>query len=156
MAQGLNKVILIGNLGMDPELRFTQGKQALLRMRIATTENYKSKTGEWQEKTEWHTVIMWGSRAESVNKFLSKGRTIGIEGRLQTRQWEDKDGNKRYSTEVVAQNIFFMGSGNRGRDAGQGDSPSYSPSAPSSPGVDEGPGFGGDYGDDFGNDDVPF
>lgn len=156
MAQGLNKVILIGNLGMDPELRFTQGKQALLRMRIATTENYKSKTGEWQEKTEWHTVIMWGSRAESINKFLSKGRTIGIEGRLQTRSWEDKDGNKRYSTEVVAQNVFFMGSGNRGRDTGTSDSPSHTSSAPSSPGVDEGPGFGGDYGDDFGNDDVPF
>jgi single-strand DNA-binding protein len=156
MAQGLNKVILIGNLGMDPELRFTQGKQALLRMRIATTENFKNKSGEWQERTEWHTVIMWGSRAESINKFLSKGRTIGIEGRLQTRQWEDKDGNKRYTTEIVAQNVFFMGGGNRGRDTGTSDAPSYSSGAPSSPGVDEGPGFGGDYGDDFGNDDVPF
>jgi single-strand DNA-binding protein len=156
MADGLNKVILIGNLGADPELRFTQGKQALLRMRIATTESFMNKNRERQERTEWHTVVLWGPRAEAINKFLSKGRTIGIEGRLQTRSWEDKDGNKRYSTEVVAVNVFFMGSGNR-RDAGGGDAPSsYSPSSPSSPGVDEGPGFGGDYGDDFGNDDVPF
>ncbi|MBZ0119006.1 MAG: single-stranded DNA-binding protein, partial [Sandaracinaceae bacterium] len=92
--QGLNKVMLIGNLGMDPELKFTQNGQAILRMRLATTERIPSKTAERQERTEWHTVIVWGNRAEALNKILNKGRTIYVEGRIQTRSWEDKDGNK--------------------------------------------------------------
>jgi single-strand DNA-binding protein len=113
-AEGLNKVLLIGNLGMDPELKFTQGGQAVLRMRLATTERYGNKAGERQERTEWHTVIVWGNRAEALNKILHKGRTIYVEGRLQTRSWEDKDGGKRSTTEVVANQILLLGGGQRG------------------------------------------
>jgi single-strand DNA-binding protein len=120
MAEGLNRAILVGNLGMDPELKFTQGGQAVLRIRLATTESYQSKTGERQERTEWHTVTVWGKRAEALNKILSKGRTIWVEGRIQTRSWEDKDGNKRYATEINAQNIGLVGSGGGARTGGAG------------------------------------
>ncbi len=120
MAEGLNRAILVGNLGMDPELKFTQGGQAVLRIRLATTESYPGKTGERQERTEWHTVTVWGKRAEALNKILSKGRTIWVEGRIQTRSWEDKDGNKRYSTEINAQNIGLMGGGGGPRGGGGG------------------------------------
>jgi single-strand DNA-binding protein len=120
MAEGLNRAILVGNLGMDPELKFTQGGQAVLRIRLATTDSYLNKSGERQERTEWHTVVVWGKRAESLNKILSKGRTIWVEGRIQTRSWEDKkDGGKRYATEINAQNIGLMGSGG-GRSGGGG------------------------------------
>jgi single-strand DNA-binding protein len=116
-AEGLNKVLLIGNLGLDPELKYTQGGQAVLRMRLATTERYGNKAGERQERTEWHTVIVWGNRAEALNKILHKGRSIYVEGRLQTRQWEDKEGGKRSTTEVVANQILLLGGG---RDRGEG------------------------------------
>jgi len=119
MAEGMNKVILIGNLGMDPELKYTQGGGAVLRLRIATTESYVDKNKQRQEKTEWHTVVVWGNRAEALNKILSKGRSIGVEGRLQTRQWEDKDGGKRSSTEIVATNVLLLGGG-RGEGGGGG------------------------------------
>ena len=111
MAEGLNKVILIGNLGMDPELKYTQGGGAVLRLRMATTETYVDKNKQRQERVEWHTVVVWGNRAEALNKILSKGRSIGVEGRLQTRQWEDKDGGKRSTTEVVATNVFIRSAG---------------------------------------------
>lgn len=114
MAEGLNRAILVGNLGMDPELKFTQGGQAVLRIRLATTESYVGKTGERQERTDWHTVVVWGKRAEALNKILSKGRTIWVEGRIQTRSWEDKDGNKRYATEINATNIGLVGGGGGG------------------------------------------
>jgi single-strand DNA-binding protein len=114
MAEGLNRAILVGNLGMDPELKFTQGGQAVLRIRLATSESYMSKTGERQDRTEWHTVVVWGKRAEALNKILSKGRTIWVEGRIQTRSWEDKDGNKRYATEINANNIGLVGGGGGG------------------------------------------
>jgi single-strand DNA-binding protein len=121
MAEGLNRAILVGNLGMDPELKFTQGGQAVLRIRLATTDSYLNKSGERQERTEWHTVVVWGKRAESLNKILSKGRTIWVEGRIQTRSWEDKkDGSKRYATEINAQNIGLMGGGGGGRTGGGG------------------------------------
>ncbi len=84
MAEGLNKVMLIGNLGADPEIKYTQGGQAILKVRLATTERYVSKGGERQERTEWHSVVIWGNRAEALNKILQKGRTIYVEGRLQT------------------------------------------------------------------------
>jgi single-strand DNA-binding protein len=121
MAEGLNRAILVGNLGMDPELKFTQGGQAVLRIRLATSESYVNKAGERQDRTEWHTVIVWGKRAEALNKILSKGRTIWVEGRIQTRSWEDKDGGKRYSTEINANNIGLVGSGGgRGGEGGGG------------------------------------
>jgi single-strand DNA-binding protein len=118
-SEGLNKVQLIGNLGMDPELRSTQGGQSILRIRLATTERYGNKAGERQERTEWHTVIVWGNRAEALSKILAKGRTIYVEGRLQTRNWE-KDGQKHYSTEIIANQILLLGGG-RGEGRSTGD-----------------------------------
>jgi single-strand DNA-binding protein len=152
MAEGLNKAILIGNLGMDPELRFTQSGQAILRMRLATTESYVDRNKERQERTEWHTVIVWGNRGEALNKILSKGRSICVEGRIQTRQWEDKDGNKRSTTEIVATNIVLL-SGGRGGGGGGGGGGDY---GGGSGGGGGGGGGGGDYPDDFGDDDIPF
>ncbi|HBQ16672.1 MAG TPA: single-stranded DNA-binding protein, partial [Myxococcales bacterium] len=118
-SEGLNKVMLIGNLGMDPEIRFGQSGNAVLRMRLATTERYMTRGGERQERTEWHTVIFFGNRAEGLSKVLSKGETVYIEGRLQTRQWDDKDGNKRYTTEIVGTQLLFLG-GRRGEGGGGG------------------------------------
>lgn len=136
MAEGLNRAILVGNLGMDPELKFTQGGQAVLRIRLATTESYVNKGGERQERTDWHTVIVWGKRAEALNKILAKGRTIWVEGRIQTRSWEDKDGGKRYATEINANSIGLVG----GRDGGGGGG------GGSFGGGREGGGGGGGYG----------
>lgn len=116
---GLNRAILIGNLGTDPELKFTQSSQAVLRLRLATTETFLGKNRERQEKTEWHTVVVWGNRAEALNKILSKGSRICVEGRIQTRDWEDKQGQKRYTTEINAQNIVLLGGGARG-EGGRG------------------------------------
>lgn len=152
MAQGLNKAILIGNLGTDPELRFTQNGQAVLRMRLATTESFVNRSRERQERTEWHTVIVWGNRAEALGKILAKGRPICVEGRIQHRQWEDKDGNKRNSTEIVANNIVLLGSGRGG--GGQDDFGGAPP--PSDDYADYGGGGGGGGGGDFGDDDIPF
>jgi single-strand DNA-binding protein len=122
MSDGLNKVMLIGNLGQDPELRFTTGGQAVLNLRIATNESYMNRDGERQDRTEWHTVIIWGKRGEGLNKVLAKGKQIFVEGRLQTRSWEDKQGGKRYTTEIVATEVVLLGgprAGGRGDDAGR-------------------------------------
>jgi len=116
----VNKAILIGNLGRDPELRYTQGGQAVANFSIATTERYSSRDGERQERTEWHNIVTWGKTAENCAQYLSKGSSCYVEGRLQTREWEDKEGNKRRTTEVVAQVVQFIG-GRRG--AGSGPSP---------------------------------
>ena len=108
MAEGLNRAILVGNLGADPELKYTQGGQAVLKLRIATTESYMNKGGERQERTDWHNVVVWGKRGEALNKFLSKGRTVWVEGRIQTRSWEDKEGNKKFATEIVGDNLIML------------------------------------------------
>lgn len=144
MSEGLNRVMLIGNLGQDPELRYTQGGQAVLNLRIATTESFVNRDRERQERTEWHTVVMWGKRGEALSKFLSKGSRLAVEGRLQTRSWEAKDGGKRYTTEIVATNIILLG----GRSGGGG-------------GMDDGPpphtdDFAPSRDDGFGDDDIPF
>ncbi len=142
MSEGLNKVMLIGNLGQDPELKFTDGGQAVLKLRMATTERYKDKGGEKQERTEWHSVVIWGNRAEALNKILAKGRTIYIEGRLQTRSWDDKNGGgKRYATEINASQVLLMGGGKRGGEEGE-ERPAPATKAPPP--------------DDFGSDDIPF
>jgi single-strand DNA-binding protein len=113
----VNKVILIGNLGRDPELRYTQGGQAVANFTLATTERFPGKDGERQERTEWHRIVAWARTAELCAQYLSKGRSVYIEGRLQTREWEDKEGQKRRTTEIVAQTVQFLG----GRDgAGSG------------------------------------
>src|SRR5512138_592795 len=113
----INKVILIGNLGRDPELRYTQGGQAVANFTLATNERFSTKDGDKQERTEWHRIVAWGRTGELCAQYLSKGRSVYIEGRLQTREWEDKEGQKRRTTEIVAQTVQFLG----GRDgAGSG------------------------------------
>jgi single-strand DNA-binding protein len=111
---GVNKVILVGNLGADPELRYTSGGQAVTELRLATSRKYTGKDGTTQEDTQWHRVVVWGKQAENCKQYLSKGRQCYVEGRLQTRQWEDKEGHKRYTTEVVAEQVQFLGGGRGG------------------------------------------
>jgi single-strand DNA-binding protein len=106
----VNKAILIGNLGADPELRYTPGGQAVASFRIATTERFKNRDGEQQERTEWHNIVCWGRLAEIANEYLKKGRPVFIEGRIQHRSYEDKDGITRYRTDIIAQNMQFLGS----------------------------------------------
>jgi single-strand DNA-binding protein len=115
----VNKVILIGNLGADPELKYTPSQRPLCNLRIATTEVYKDKSGQRQEKTEWHRVTVWGDQAENCNKYLSKGRSVYVEGRLQTRSY-DKDGQKHYATDVVADRVVFLGGGGGEGRGGEG------------------------------------
>lgn len=105
----VNKVILVGNLGANPEMRFTAGGQPVANLRLATTERYTDKTGQKQESTEWHRVVCFGKLAEICGQYLTKGRQIYIEGRIQTRQWQDQQGQKRYSTEIVATNMQMLG-----------------------------------------------
>ena len=110
----VNKVILVGNLGRDAELRYTPGGAAVATLHLATTETWNDKEGQRQEKTEWHRVILWGKQAETLNQYLQKGKQIYVEGRLQTRQWDDKDGNKRYTTEVRGDRVVLLSSGSGG------------------------------------------
>lgn len=118
MADGVNRVILVGNLGKDPEVSYTQSGTARCRFPLATGESYNSKSGERQERTEWHNIVVWGKQGENVGKYLSKGRQVYIEGGLRTRSWDDeKSGQKKYMTEVNAQRVVFLG--------GKGDGPSH-------------------------------
>jgi single-strand DNA-binding protein len=116
----VNKVILVGNLGADPELKYTPSNRAVCNLSVATNEVWKDKSGQKQEKTEWHRVNVWGEQAENCSKFLAKGRMVYVEGRLQTRSWDDKDGKKRYSTEVVADRVVFLGGGAGAENGGGG------------------------------------
>ena len=109
MAGGVNKAILVGNLGADPEVRFTPGGQAVANFRIATSESWTDKGGQKQERTEWHRIVVWGKLAELCGEYLAKGRQCFVEGRLQTREWTDKENRKNYTTEVVANNVVFLG-----------------------------------------------
>lgn len=108
----VNKAILVGNLGRDAEVRFTPGGQAVATFSIATTENWTSKDGERREQTEWHRIVLWGKSAEALQPYLTKGKQVYVEGRLQTRSWE-KDGQKHYTTEVKADRIVLLGGGSR-------------------------------------------
>ena len=114
----VNKVILVGNLGRDAELRYTPGGAAVATLNMATTETWTDKGGQRQEKTEWHRVVFWGKVAESLTEYLTKGKQVYVEGRLETRQWNDKDGNKRYTTEIKGDKIVLLGSAGGGRGAG--------------------------------------
>ncbi len=159
MAEGLNKVMLLGNLGADPELRVTQGGQAILKLRLATTENYLDGNNARQERTEWHQITMWGKRGEALSKFLKKGERIFVEGRIQTTSY-DKDGEKRYRTEVVATNIILNGSGG-GREEQRHESGSPPPRRPARaapPPARGAPPPQPDFGDyaGGGDDDIPF
>ncbi|SNR63144.1 single-strand binding protein [Humidesulfovibrio mexicanus] len=120
MAGSLNKVILVGHLGQDPKISYTQSGQPVANLRMATSERFKDKSGQWTDRTEWHTVVAWGKDAEFCGNYLGKGALVMIEGRLQTRKWQDKDGQDRYSTEVVANRVQSLGS----RAQGEGGGPS--------------------------------
>ena len=117
----MNKVILIGNLGANPEMRFTQGGQAVANLRIATSERWTDRNGQKQETTEWHRVVLFGKTAEIAGQYLTKGRQVYIEGRIRTRQWQDQQGQKRYSTEIVATNMQMLGG--RGGESAAGAGP---------------------------------
>jgi len=143
----VNKVILVGNLGRDVELRYTPGGAAVATLNLATTEVWNDKGGQRQEKTEWHRIVLWGKQAESLQEYLTKGKQIYVEGRLQTRQWDDKDGNKRYTTEIKADRITLLGGGGGG---GRGASMDRGGAAISHGGGDEPPM------EPITDDDIPF
>lgn len=146
----LNKVMLIGHLGSDPELRFTPGGAPVANFNLATNERWTDKNGQSQEKTEWHKIVVWGKTAENVGKYLKKGRQVFIEGRLQTRDWEDKDGNKRYTTEVRADTVQFLSGGNsEGGGGGGGGRRDYGSS-------NNEPGPEASFDQSFKDDDIPF
>lgn len=152
----VNKVILLGRLGQDPELKYTPSGASVCSFSLATSESWTDKnSGQKQEKTEWHRVVVWGKLAELCNQYLAKGRMAFVEGRLQTRAWDDKDGNKRYTTEIVANTVQFIGgqtsasngqydqSNDRGASSGMddmGSAPSYNVSTDAN----------------FASDDIPF
>jgi single-strand DNA-binding protein len=125
MAEGLNKVMLLGNLGADPELRMTQGGQAILKLRLATSETYLDKSNVRQERTEWHSITVWGKRGEALAKILAKGSRIFVEGGLRTSSYDDKNGEKRYRTEIVASNILLAGGAGAGGARGGGEEGGY-------------------------------
>ena len=104
----LNKVMLIGNLGKDPEVRYTPSGVAVASFNLATSERFKNKSGEWEERTEWHRVTLWSKLAEIAGEYLAKGKTVYIEGRLQTRKWQDNSGNERYTTEIVGERMQML------------------------------------------------
>jgi len=151
----VNKVILVGNLGRDAELRYTPGGAPVATLNLATTEVWNDKaSGQKQEKTEWHRIVLWGKSAESLSEYLTKGKQIYVEGRLQTRKWQDKDGNDKYTTEIRADRITLLGGGGGGA-GGATRSPQRTPAA-------VGAGGGGDHEpmgepiSDLNDDDIPF
>ena len=147
----VNKVILVGNLGKDPEVRYTKSGQAVASFSLATSERWTGKDGNKEEKTEWHRIVAWGKLGEICGEYLSKGKQVYIEGRLKTREWEDNDGNKRQTTEIVANNMTMLGqgSGQSGEQSGgQGGGQSGSSGGSSSGGYSGG--------DEFEDDDIPF
>jgi len=162
----VNKAILVGNLGRDAEMKFTGNGFAIARFSIATTDRRKdSKTGDWVEKTEWHRVVLLGKQAESLQDYLKKGKQVYVEGRIETRSWDDKDGQKRYTTEIVADRIQLLGSGGGGGRGGANrgeDDYDYGGDQPAAAGAPSG-GAGATSGTTFdpisggeGDDDIPF
>jgi len=170
MARGINKVILIGNLGRDPEVRYTAGGAAVANLRIATSDSWKDKqTGELQERTEWHNVVMFNKLGEIAGEYLRKGSKVYVEGRLQTRKWQDQSGQDRYTTEVVASDMQMLDSRSGGTTGMDSQEPpprssagSSRPPAPARTGggaPDASPPAGGGQGGGFDNDfddDIPF
>ena len=138
----LNKVMIIGNLGADPELRTTTSGTAVCELRMATNESWFDKaSNERKERVQWHRVIVWGKSGENCAKYLSKGSKAFVEGRIQTREWEDQSGNKRYTTEIVANSVQFLGSKGGGGSSGGSNAPT---------------GGGASGGGGFGDDEIPF
>jgi single-strand DNA-binding protein len=132
----VNKVIVIGNLGRDPELRYTKDGRAVANFTVATNERWRDREGNNQERTEWHRVVVWDKQAETCAQYLQKGRSVYVEGRLQTREWEDREGQKRTTTEIVAQNVTFLGSRGEGGGGGRSQAPPAAEDAPP-PGGDD-------------------
>lgn len=142
MAKSVNKVILIGNAGRDPEVRYTQNGTPVANFTMATSESFKNQSGEWQEKTEWHNIVCWRYLAERAEKYLRKGSKVYIEGQLQTRSWDDKDGNKKYMTEIVAKDMMLLDAPrDGGGQGGGGPHQQYEPASQQS---------------DISDDDIPF
>jgi single-strand DNA-binding protein len=175
----VNKVILIGNLGANPELKYLPSGQPVCEIRLATNEVFNDQQGQRQERTEWHRVVVYGKQAENCSQYLSKGRSCYIEGRIRTRSWDDKDGTKRYMTEIIAERVQFLGSGTgQGMSSGRPDEGGPPPQAqsrgprpmqgggaprrsgmggPSAAPPDEPPpDFGGGFGQGGTDDDIPF
>jgi single-strand DNA-binding protein len=149
---GINKVILVGNLGKDPEIRHTPNGQAVANFSIATSESWTDKNGQKQERTEWHRIVVWGKLAELCGKYLSKGRQCFVEGKLQTRSWDDKDGQKKYTTEIIASTVQFLGgAAGAGAGASRVDFDSHGGSADDPFGPPPNYGHGPDQ-----SDDIPF
>ena len=166
MAGGVNKVILVGHLGADPDMRYTPSGQGVCELRLATSESWNDKNGQRQERTEWHRIVVWGKRAEVCSKYLSKGRQVFVEGRIQTRNYDDKDGNKRYITEIIANDVQFLGGGRdgAGRDGaaggggggGRGNRADEGPPPPADNDFGYGGGGGSGGGGGGPDDDIPF
>lgn len=142
----VNKAILVGNLGRDPEVRFTASGRAVANFTLATSERWSDADGNKKEHTEWHTIVVWGKQAETCGQYLSKGRQVFVEGRIRSREYEDKDGNKRKVTEVIADNVRFLGGGGGGGGGRQAGAAADSFSAP----------MGQDAGSPPSDDDIPF
>jgi len=140
----LNKVMLIGNLGKDPEVRYTGAGTAVASFSLATSEKFKNKSGEWEERTEWHNITLWARLAEIAGEYLAKGKTVYIEGRLQTRKWQDRDGKDRYTTEIVGEKMQMLS----GKGEGGGRPAEGRPESQEAPSYEE-PAFNPD-------DDIPF
>ena len=132
-SRGINKVILVGNLGSDPELKYMQSGTAMCTFSVATNESYKDAEGQMVDKTEWHRIVTWGRLAEICGEYLKKGRQVYLEGQLQTRSWEDQDGNTKYMTEVKAREMQMLGGRDEGYDTGGGFDQSRSSGSPSRP-----------------------
>jgi single-strand DNA-binding protein len=148
MARGVNKAIILGSLGQDPDIRYTAGGAAVANISIATNEQWKDKeSGEMQERTEWHRVVFFGRLAEIVGEYLRKGSQVYVEGRIQTRKWQDKEGKDRYTTEIVANEMQMLGSKSGGTTASFDQSQQPQQSAPAAPAKGSN--------DDF-DDDIPF
>ena len=151
----VNKVILVGRLGRDPETRYTGGGQAVANFSVATDETYKDKSGERQKRTEWHKIVVWGKQAEIAQQYLKKGSLIFIEGRIQSREWQDKEGQKRTSFEIVANNFRMLGGrGDGGGSTGGGARAEEHDQ--SGPADDFGSGGGGHTGPEISDEDIPF
>ena len=152
MARGINKAIIVGNLGRDPEVRYTANGNAIANITVATTESWKDKqSGERQEKTEWHRVVFFGRLAEVAGEYLKKGAQVYIEGRLQTRKWEDKSGQERYTTEIVANEMQMLGSRGDGTTGTSNDDSSGEARS-----ATDSSGSGASGGDPDLDDDIPF
>lgn len=148
----VNKVILVGNLGADPESKTTGGGMAVATIRLATSERRKDDSGQWTDHTEWHRVVSFGKVAENVTRYLKKGRQIYVEGKIRTRKWQDKEGQERYTTEILADSVQFLSGAREGEGGGRSEGGDYGGGG----GGGAASGGGGGAGGGGGDDDIPF